>query len=105
MIPPSTAESCFFLRCVSSQHHWKSRGTLQAAPVLINVLAKKTQNPKKGFANGFAAPISLKKYLNVFAFLGQPFEKIQTKLEKAERPADHKFQVFPLSHLLIKFLL
>lgn len=68
-------------------------------------LPKKKNRTKKGFANGFAAPISSKKCLNAFAFLGQPFEKIQRKLEKAERAADHKFQVFPLSHLLIKFLL
>lgn len=46
-IPPSTAESCCFLRCVSSQHHWKSRGALQAAQVLINVLAKKKPTKKR----------------------------------------------------------
>lgn len=70
-IPPSTAVSCCFPCCGSSQHRWKSHGALQTARVLINVLAKKR---KKGFANGFAAPIS-SKYSNVFAFLGQSFEK------------------------------
>lgn len=81
-IPPPPAMSCCFPCCGSSQHHWRSRGVLQTAPVLTNVLAKKR---KKGFANGFAAPLS-SKCLNVFAFLGQPFEKSPRETWESRTP-------------------